>query len=69
MMGRAMDADDIAYALHSIRTTGGTTRDADLLETVYGSEVREHLDAIRKGMATESVSDMLERMVCGTQSM
>ncbi len=38
-MAPCLDAADIAYALHSILTMGGTSHDADILEAVLGQSI------------------------------
>lgn len=60
-----LDKDDIAYSLHSIRCYGGTTHDADILEALLGDEIAEYGDLIRRGMATENIAAIIDRMVWG----
>lgn len=64
-MAAVLDQGDIAYALHSIRTTGGCCHDADILEALLEEDALPYLDAIRKGMSTAQAADELERMVWG----
>lgn len=60
-----LERSDIAYALHSIRTTGGRVQDADILEALLEEEAKPYLPSIRNGMATAQTAAELEKMVWG----
>lgn len=62
-MAPCLDAADIAYALHSVSTTGGTAHDADILEAVLGCDASPDLNLIRSGLATPQVADELARTI------
>lgn len=64
-MAAVLDRGDIAYALNSIRKTGGCIHDADILEALLEKDALPYLDTIRNGSATARTADELERMIWG----
>lgn len=64
-MAAVLDQGDIAWALKSIRTTGGCCQDGDIMEALLEEDAKPYLESIRNGTATAQAADELERMVWG----
>lgn len=54
---------DIAYAIKSIRTTGGCIDDADIIEAVLEEDGKQYLPLIEMDLATVEVADDLKKMI------
>jgi hypothetical protein len=59
----SLDPSDIAYAIKSIRTTGGCIHDAEIIHAALEEEGQEYLSFIEMGLATTEMADDLEKMI------
>jgi len=59
----SLNPADIAYAIKSIRTTGGCIDDADIIHAVLEEDGKRYLPLIEMGLATVEVADDLEKMI------
>lgn len=59
---QTLEQADIAYALNSIRSTGGSVQDAEVIKFALGSDAKPYLHDIRCGMANASTADKLEAL-------